>query len=102
MIIGIILHVLFGAFLATMLWFFGLGGMTAWFQGKPSGWLDSSRGGLFIVLIGALLGYISYVYRDRDIIARTHENAERFRFARLALKFGVPLFTFYLLWLLKK
>lgn len=101
MIIGILMHALLGMFLSAVLWFFALGGMSACFKGRSSGWLDSPRGGMLMIVSGAVLGYISYVTREHDFIARTPENAARFRLARRALFLVVPIFTGYLLWSLK-
>jgi hypothetical protein len=82
MIIGIILHIVFGAFLSAMLWFFGLGGMTAWFYGKET-WLGSPVGGSIVIGAGVLVGYAAYIFRDHDFIARSPENAERFHLAKV-------------------
>ncbi len=102
MIIGIILHVLFGAFMSAMLWFFGLGGMRAWFNGGATNWLGSPTGGLTVILAGSIFGYASYVFRDHDLIERSAENAERFRKAKLALFLIIPLFTGLLMVMLIK
>ena len=100
MIIGIILHVLFGIFLSGMLWFFGLGGMKAWFHGKGT-WLGSPVGGCFVIGIGALTGYASYVFRDHDFIARSPENAERLHLAKVVFFAALTALTFLLLLALK-
>lgn len=98
--VALIFHALFGAFLSAVLWFFGLGGMSAWFRGHPVGWIETKAGGFVVILIGAVVGAIAGIFRDRQISRMDQDEADGVRIGfKVFAKIGLPLaLGLYLIW----
>lgn len=90
--VTLILHAIFGIFLSAVLWFFGLGGMSAWFRGHPTGWIETKAGGFVVILIGAVVGVIAGIFRDRQIFRVDQDEALGMRIGfKTFVKIGLPL-----------
>jgi hypothetical protein len=100
--IVLILHSMLGVFLGAFVWFAGLGGMSAWFRGQPHGWIDSKKGFLLLVLLGAIAGAVAGAYRDRQIFRIDQDEAIGARVGfKVFIKIGLPLLLgLYIIWTL--
>ena len=72
MILGIVLHALFGALLSAFFWLFAL---SSWFSGGKPGFWGSAAGFWVLFTVGVIVGGISYVGRDKKLIDTPYDDA---------------------------
>jgi hypothetical protein len=98
--VTILLHGLLGAFLGALVWFAGLGGMDAWFRGRPNGWIETKAGAVVVILVGAAVMAIAGIFRDKQLVRVDEDEAIGLRFGfKTILKVGLPLaLGLYIIW----
>lgn len=92
--VALLLHAIFGAFLGALVWFGGATGMSG------GGWFATKTGACAVILVGAVVGAIAGVFRDKQIVRIDQDAAAGMGIGfKVFLKIGLPLaLGLYVIW----